>query len=103
VGIQLAAFLHLRRPLLGLRGSHAAIHDFRWTDAVFEPFQTLEGKGGRAFLFFEDESEAYLAFAKILGDTLVYRWNGTAFVEHQILSGPGGRSSLIWSTRVSDM
>ena len=64
---------------------------FRWNGAAFEPFQTLEGKGGRAFLFFEDKSEAYLAFAKILGDTLVYRWNGTAFVEHQILSGPGGR------------
>ena len=64
---------------------------FRWNGAAFEPFQTLEGKGGRAFLFFAGQGEAYLAFAKILGDTLVYRWNGTAFVEHQTLSGPGGR------------
>ena len=43
-------------------------------------FQQLDGKSGRAFCFFEAEGEAWLAFANLHHDTLLYRWADGRFV-----------------------
>ena len=79
------------QDVLAYADNHAPSIVLRWNGSTFEHFQTLDGKGGRAFHFFKNGEEVYLAFAVLPGDTLLYRWSGGKFVLHQKLDGPGGR------------
>jgi len=58
LGIQLASFLDIRRPLLAY-ADHLLPSRFFADRRRVRTVPTLEGKGGRAFLFFEDKSEVF--------------------------------------------
>ena len=65
---------------------------FEWDGAVFAPFQSIEGRWGYNWAFFELGRARYLAYADHAGDSLVYRWERERFEPFQILAAHGGRA-----------
>jgi hypothetical protein len=47
---------------------------------------------------FRADGATYLAFANLLGASMLYRWQEGAFIPHQTLSGPGAREFAVVQT-----
>ena len=65
---------------------------FEWDGTQFAPFQTLEGKWGYNWHFFERDGQRFLAYADHTSPSRVYRWDGEAFVPFQAFSETSGRA-----------
>ena len=63
-----------------------------WDGAAFRAFQTLEGRWGYGFCYFELDGGSYLAYADHTSDSLLYRWDGREFVPVQRFAAQGGRA-----------
>ena len=46
---------------------------YRWTGGRFDQFQVIAGGGGRAFAFFRQAQQAWLAFANLQRGVELYR------------------------------
>ena len=65
---------------------------FEYKDGRFEPFQTIDGKWGYNWHFFEVGGHRFLAYADHTSPSLVYRWDGAGFVPFQTFSEQAGRA-----------
>jgi hypothetical protein len=64
---------------------------YEWDGSRFADFQTLDGKWGYNWEFFNIDKEFFLCYADHVGDSLVLKWDGMSFVPFQSLSPSGGR------------
>jgi hypothetical protein len=69
-----------------------------WDGTSFRDFQTLEGRWGYGFCYFEIGSGRYLAYADHTSPSLLYRWDGRRFEPLQSFSPQGGRAFRFFST-----
>ena len=65
---------------------------FEWNGSRFVEFQTLEGRWGYNWAFFELGGARFLAYADHTSLSLLYRWNGERFAPFQNFSEQGGRA-----------
>jgi EPTP domain len=63
-----------------------------WDGVAFREFQTLEGRWGYGFCYFEIGSERYLAYADHVDASVLYRWDGQKFAPLQSFAAQGGRA-----------
>ena len=68
-----------------------------WDGAAFRSFQTLDGRWGYGFCYFEMDGGHYLAYADHTSDSLLYRWEGRGFMPVQRFSAQGGRAFRFFS------
>jgi hypothetical protein len=64
---------------------------YEWDGSRFVDFQTLEGKWGYNWEFFDIGDDHFLCYADHVSDSLVLKWDGTSFVPFQSFSPSGGR------------
>jgi EPTP domain len=69
---------------------------FEWDGTRFVEFQTLEGRWGYNWDFFELDGERFLAYADHTSVSSLYRWNGERFAEFQGFAEQGGRAFLFF-------
>jgi EPTP domain len=72
-----------------------------WNGSRFVEFQTLEGRWGYNWDFFELEGERFLAYADHTSASCLYRWNGERFAVFQNFSEQGGRAFLFFEAERS--
>jgi len=65
---------------------------FEWDGEQFVEFQTLEGRWGYNWAFFELEGKRFLAYADHVSASSLYCWNGASFELQQHLADQGGRA-----------
>jgi EPTP domain len=71
---------------------------FEWNGTRFVAFQTLEGRWGYGWAFFELDGGRFLAYADHTSVSCLYRWNGERFAVFQNLSEQGGRAFVFFAT-----
>ena len=71
---------------------------FEWNGTRFVEFQTLEGRWGYNWAFFELDGGRFLAYADHTSVSSLYRWNGERFAVSQNFSQQGGRAFLFFET-----
>jgi EPTP domain len=64
---------------------------YEWDGSRFVEFQTLDGKWGYNWEFFNIGGESFLCYADHVGDSMVLKWDGTSFAPFQSFSPSGGR------------
>jgi hypothetical protein len=69
---------------------------FQWDGTRFVEFQTLEGRWGYNWEFFELQGERFLAYADHTSASSLYRWNGERFTLFQDFAALGGRAFLFF-------
>ena len=69
---------------------------FEWDGTRFVEFQTLEGRWGYNWDFFELDGARFLAYADHTSVSSLYRWNGERFAEFQGFAAQGGRAFLFF-------
>jgi hypothetical protein len=65
---------------------------FEWNGKEFVAFQTLDGRWGYNWCYFELAGERFLGYADHVSGSRIYRWDGARFVPFQELAERGGRS-----------
>ncbi|HWJ34437.1 MAG TPA: hypothetical protein VNR70_04180 [Steroidobacteraceae bacterium] len=65
---------------------------FEWDGTRFVEFQTLEGRWGYNWAYFELDGGRFLAYADHTSASSLYRWDGERFVVSQNFSEQGGRA-----------
>lgn len=68
-----------------------------WNGSRFVDFQTLEGRWGYNWEFFELDGERFLAYADHTSASRLYRWDGERFGACQDFSEQGGRAFLFFA------
>jgi EPTP domain len=74
---------------------------FEWDGTRFVEFQTLEGRWGYNWDFFELDGERFLAYADHTSASCLHRWDGERFVVFQNFSEQGGRAFLFFEAERS--
>lgn len=64
---------------------------YEWDGSRFVACQTLDGKWGYNWEFFDIDEHHFLCYADHVGDSLVLKWDGACFVPFQRFSPSGGR------------
>jgi len=67
-----------------------------WNGTRFVEFQTLEGRWGYNWAFFELSGERFLAYADHTSASSLYRWSGERFTVAQSFAEQGGRAFLFF-------
>jgi hypothetical protein len=64
---------------------------YEWDGSCFVEFQTLDGKWGYNWEFFNIDEDHFLGYADHVGYSMVLKWDGASFAPFQRFSPSGGR------------